>query len=176
MWDSFKQFAENFLNPVGIVVGLIAAIPVFWTWWEVVFGARWRRREWFRQARRHTGERAAILVVDFLPGKDIAAAVERARNNIPELKDIPDSRVFRKSTEQPLTPDNMPEIHGLIRSAARDVLSAGADVVHLFYAGPAIGAAVLGAELANGARVLLYQHNQGQYENFGPLREPRSRL
>lgn len=149
---------------------------MFWTWWEVVFGARRRRRVWFRQARRHTGERAAILVVDFLPGKDITAAVERARNNTPELKDIPDSRVFRKGTDKSLTPDNMPEIHDLIRSAAGEVLSAGADVVHLFYAGPAIGAAVLGAELANGARVLLYQHNQGQYENFGPLRGPHSHL
>lgn len=175
MWEPIKNFIDTVLDPIGIVVGLLVAIPVFWTWWEVVFGARRRRREWFRQARRHTGERAAILVVDFLPGKDIAAAVERARNKTRELKDIPDNRVFRKVTEQPLTPENMPEIHVLIRAAARDVLSAGVDVVHLFYAGPAIGAAILGAELANGARVLLYQHNQGQYENFGPLREPHSR-
>ena len=31
-------------------------------------------------------------------------------------------------------------------------------------------AALVGAKFANGARVLLYQHEGGSYRNFGPLR------
>ena len=48
--------------------------------------------------------------------------------------------------------------------------AAGTDCVHYFHAGPAIAAALVGAEFANGARVLLYQHEGGNYCNFGPLR------
>lgn len=43
-----------------------------------------------------------------------------------------------------------------------------------FHGGPVFAAAVVGAEFANAScRVLLYQNEQGQYVNFGPLRHPR---
>lgn len=174
MWQLLKEIAD-WVDPIGVLVGLITAVPVFWTWWEIVFGARRRRRELFREARRHQGERPAILVVDFLPGKDMDAAVAHARRNLPALADIPDERLVRVRLDHWLEPDDMPEVYRLIQHAARELLVLGADVVHLFYGGPSIGAAVLGTELANGARVLFYQHHQGRYQNFGPLREPRIR-
>jgi hypothetical protein len=43
----------------------------------------------------------------------------------------------------------------------------GADVVHVFLAGPGIVAAVLGAELSNSARVQLWHYDQGRCVNFG---------
>mgnify|MGYP001589174101 CR=1 FL=1 len=60
-----------------------------------------------------------------------------------------------------------------LRAAAALLLGAGADCIHCFYAGPAVAAALVGAEFANGARVLLYHHEGGTYINFGPLRSSR---
>ena len=172
MWELFKQFTDV-LNPFGIVIGVATAIPVFWTWWEVVFGERRRRRVLLRQARNHVGMRPAILVVDFLPEKDMQAAVAHTRQNIPELQAIPEDRVVRIAVDHWLKPGDMEEIYRRVQKGAGEVLALGADVVHLFYGGPSIGAALIGTELANSARVLFYQHHQGQYQNFGPLREPR---
>jgi len=172
MWESFTGIA-SFFDPVSAVVGVVgAAITLLGAFRKVVF-RECRRWLWIRQARKHVGQRPVLLVVDFLPGKNIDAAVALARQNTPSLRDIPDERVIRINIEQWLTPDAMPKAHGLIHRAARDALATGADVIHLFYAGPCIGAALVGAELANTAKVLVYQHDQGAYRNFGPLRLPR---
>ena len=64
----------------------------------------------------------------------------------------------------------MPDLHRELRQVAAQLLIAGADCIHCFHAGPAVVAALVGAEFANGARLLLYHHEGGQYRNFGPLR------
>jgi hypothetical protein len=46
----------------------------------------------------------------------------------------------------------------------------GVDAIHYFHAGPAAVAAIVGAELANACRVIVYQHDTSGYRNFGPLR------
>ena len=126
--DALRAFIADWLDPLGIVLGLIALVPIFWTWWDVVFGRRRRQRRWFAEISRRPGERPAILIVD------------------------------------------LPELHRELRKEAAQLLNAGTDCIHYFHAGPAIAAALVGAEFANGARVLFYQHEGGSYRNFGPLR------
>jgi hypothetical protein len=32
------DFIRDVLDPIGVVIGLIAAVPIFWALWQVVFG------------------------------------------------------------------------------------------------------------------------------------------
>ncbi|BCX88950.1 hypothetical protein MIN45_P1320 [Methylomarinovum tepidoasis] len=170
MWSVFADFVVTWLDPVGVVLGLIATLPVFWTWYEVVFGERRRRKRWFDEVRRQPGRRPAILVLDLLPGKEIRTQVEHFRAHSDALKDIPEERVFVISREKALTPAEVPALQDEIRCTARRILASGADRVHYFHAGPAFAAALVGAEFANAAPLLLYHYQGGAYRNFGPLR------
>jgi hypothetical protein len=168
--DAVLAFVMTYLDPIGVVVGVLIAIPVVWTWWDIVVGQRRRRRRWFREARERAGECPAILIVDLLEGKDIRTAVERYRSQADALKAVPDDRVFAIRRDGRLAPDDMPGLVEEIRHVAGQIVAAGADVVHYFHAGPAVVAALAGAEFANGCRFLLYQHESTGYRNFGPLR------
>lgn len=168
--DALRAFIAAWLDPIGVVLGLLALVPIVWTWWDIVFGRRRRERRWFDDIRRRPGERPAILIVDLLPGRDVRAAVENFRRRDAALAAIPDERIVVIERDTPLTPATLPDLHRELRAAAARLLKAGADCIHYFHAGPAIAAALVGAEFANGARVLLYQHEGGSYRNFGPLR------
>jgi hypothetical protein len=170
MMDAIRAFISNWLDPIGVVLGLIALVPIFWTWLDVVWGRRRRQRRWLLEVRRDPGVRPAILIVDLLPGKDVRAQVEHCVANDETLRQIPSDRRFYLGRQESLTPDAMAELVEELRQKAADIARAGCDTVHLFYAGPLAGAAIVGAEFANGARCLFYQHQQGRYENFGPLR------
>jgi hypothetical protein len=37
--EAMHEFVMTWFDPVGVVVGLIIAVPVLWTWYEVVLGA-----------------------------------------------------------------------------------------------------------------------------------------
>lgn len=166
------EFVTEVLDPIGIVVSLLIAIPIFWTWWEIAFGAKRRHRRWFKQAQEHLGQRAGILIVDLKPGKNIRTTVEGFRQTDNKLKKIPPDRVFTLAHNQPIKPDTMPEISRELRNTASEITHAGIDQVHLFYAGPAIVGCLIGAEFANSQQVLLYHHEHGQYINYGPIKHP----
>ena len=36
--DALRAFIADWLDPLGIVLGLIALVPIFWTWWDVEIG------------------------------------------------------------------------------------------------------------------------------------------
>jgi len=175
MIDTIRTFIGSWLDPIGTVLGLIALVPIFWTWFDVVWGRRRRQRRWLWEARRDPGARPAILVVDLLPRKDVSAQVEHFVANNESLREIPRDRHFHLNRQEHLTPDAMTDFVSELRQKAADIARAGCDTVHLFYAGPIGGAAIVGAEFANGARCLLYQYQNGRYENFGPLRHADNR-
>lgn len=158
------------LDPIGVVVGLVIAVPVIWTWIDVVFGERRRKRRWFREARNRAGQRPAILIIDLLIDKDIRSAVEHYRQTHDALAAIPDDRVITIARGRRLSADDMPDLARDIRAAAGKLIAAGADTVHYFHAGPAAVAAIVGAELGNAHRVMVYQHDPDGYHNFGLLR------
>lgn len=165
-----RAFIMDWLDPISVLVGLAIAVPVFWTWYDVVWGRRRRQRQWFRQARADAGARPAVLVVDLLPGKDVRAQVAHFLAGVPELDSVPDERRFHLERRQPLKPDDLPDLARELRARAADIARAGCDTVHCFYAGPTVVAALIGAEFANAARCLLYQYQNGRYENWGPIR------
>jgi len=168
--DALRDSVMTWLDPVGVVLGILIAIPVVWTWWDVVVGDRRRRRRWFREASRAPGRRPAILIVDLLPGKDVRTVVENFRSQEESLRGVPVERVVLVSRATRVEPEDMPALHRDLRNAAAQLLAAGADTIHYFHAGPASVAAVVGAEFANGCRVVVYQHETNGYRNFGPLR------
>jgi hypothetical protein len=174
LWQQFTAFVEVYLNPIGVVIGIVVAVPIFWTWWDLTMGRRFRHRRWRRAASREPGLRPAILIVDLLPNKDVRTAVEHFRAGSDALRAIPEQQVFVVGRNAWLEPDDAPGLVRDIQAAAAEILRCGADVLHYFHAGPVFAAAVVGAEFANaGCRVLLYQNEQGTYVNFGPLRHPR---
>lgn len=169
MIQAIRQFIQDVLDPIGIVVGLIVAVPIFWTWWQVVFGERRQRRRWLAEVIRQPGKRPGVLILDLLPGKDIAASVRHCMTADEALQAVPEDRVIFLKRDIPLKPEDVASYAEELRDKGRRLFAAGCDVIHLFYAGPAIGAAIAGAELSNGPRVILYHHEQGCYIRFGPL-------
>ncbi len=173
MLEAARAFIFAVLDPIGIVVGLIAAVPIFWTWWQVVFGERRRIRRLYRELRANPGNRPGILLCDFLPGRDARLQVEQFRQRSEELKRVPAARIVTIVHEKQITPDAVPALQDKLRRAARALMGEGVDRIHLFYAGPAALAAMIGAEFAN-MPVTVYQYapSSGSYVSFGPLRLP----
>ena len=170
MWQSFSDLVMTYLDPIGVVIGILIAIPVLLTWYEVTLGQRRQRRRLPRELQGNPGERPGLLILDLLPGKDVCPAVERFRQGDDLLRAIPPERQFSLARARVLTPEDMPDLHQDLRKLAARVVGEGVDVLHYFHAGPAVAAALVGAELANGCRVILYQHDQGTYLRFGPLK------
>lgn len=174
---SFKSdFIDQVLDPLGVIIGLVIAIPVIWTWWDLVFGRRMRHRRWQRHAVSTTGRLPAVLVVDLLPGKDVSVAVRHFIAGQPTLQSIADERIVKIVRNCTLLPEHMADLALDIQNAVAQILRQGADELHVFLAGPGCASAMVGAELSNtSCRVFLYQTGQGSgtYTNFGPLRHPR---
>jgi hypothetical protein len=157
------------LDRAGLILGLLLAVPVFWTWWQVVFGENRRRRKWLAEIVRTPGARPGVLVVDLLPGRDIGASVKKHLAADAALANIGPERFLAVTREAALRPEQVQDLARDVRAAARRLQDTGVDVLHLFHAGPDVSALMLGAELSNGPRVLLYHYEQGEYRCFGPL-------
>lgn len=172
MWTNIVQFIMAWLDPVGVVLGLIIAVPVIWTWYEIAIGQKRRQRRWFKEVRQQPGQRPGILVIDLLEGKNVKAAIEKYRQQSPIMKAIPDDRVIYIRRQKRIKPGDMQKLAADIRKAAAQFMSSGTDTLHYFHAGPAVVAALVGAEFSNSSRVMLYQYHGGtaSYENLGPLR------
>lgn len=169
-WQSFAQFTADYIDPIGIWLGLVVAVPIFATWYQVTVGRRRRYRRWAREIRQVAGNRPAILVVDLLEGRSVLSSVERFRAGVEALSAIPAERLFVISRERRIGTDDMPGLSQELRVKAGEILQNGTDVLHVFFGGPCIAAALVGAEFANACRVILYHQDQGAYLNWGPLR------
>lgn len=165
------DFINTVLDPFAIVIGLLLAIPVFWTWYQVVWGNRRRYRHYLRSIRQSPGERPAILIVDLLPGKKIRAAVENYCQQDDALRDIPQSRVFQLQRNG-LGIGQLDDFKADVRRLTGEMFAQGIDRIHYFHAGPGMAAAMVGAELGNGCTVLLYHHEGDRYEHYGLLKLP----
>lgn len=160
------EFYSKWLSPVQ---GFILGVPVFWTWGVVVFGRKRRYQKWHAANVADVGSRPVIFGVDALPGKDMKASVQHFCQDDEKLSTIPESRRFWITRKKNLTPDNIFEFRESLRTKLNEIAGTGVNTIHLFYAGPVAGTAIVGAELANFCRVLLYQHDRGHYINMGPL-------
>lgn len=170
MLSVMNDFILQVLNPIDIVLTIILSIPIFWTWYEVSLGRKRRQKRWLKEVSDNTGERPAILVVDLKPDLDIWPKVQHSRQQNDLLKKVPDSRIVHIKHATWLKPTDMIELVGKLRKSLGRIAEFGADVLYLIYAGPLTPAAIIGAELANSCRVILFQYQQGTYINWGPLK------
>jgi hypothetical protein len=165
---TLRSFIVDYLDPIGIVIGVVIALPVFHTWYQVTLGRKRQQRRWFREVSERPGERPGILVVDLLDGRDAKTAI--ANYCAKQLNNIPKDRQFEIVRVARLLPNDMPELLAEIRKVAGDVAAGGVDTLHYFHAGPAIVSASVGAQFANACRVILYQYEKGSYTKLGPMR------
>lgn len=169
--DNLVNFINETLNPISIVLSLVLAIPVFSTWYEIVWGKRYRLRRWHKQIMQESGLRPSILILDLLPGKRIGLAVENFRQQDVALKTIPADRIFKLEWNTPLTQASLLALQQALNHIITEVANCGTNRIHCFYAGPGAAATIAGAELANGAPVILYQYDAGQgvYQKLGAM-------
>lgn len=170
LWDSFVHLTAGYADPIGTWLGILLAIPILGTWYQVTIGKKRRHRIWVNQIRKATGERPAILIVDLLEGKSLLSSVERFRQGNDQLKMIPNERLFVIERNSRIGADDMAGLSQELRAKAGEILKNGTDVLHVFFGGPCIAAALIGSEFANACRVILYHQQQGDYLNWGPLR------
>ena len=158
------------LEPISVVIGIITFFPVIITLWKVTVGEKRQRNKIFKEICNQSGERPAILVVDLKPDVDIWPQVSKTIQENPQLKSVSESRIYRINRAKWLEPENMPDLVDELREKIGSIMSAGVDNIFLIYAGPVTPMAIIGAELANCCRVILFQHHQGVYINWGPLK------
>lgn len=161
------EFIMTWLDPISIVVGLIATVPIFWTWWEVAFGRRRRHAKWYKDAR--SGKAVdAVLIVDLLAKEDMRPEIVRflAGKGI----GIANERIFELNEHCELKAEHLPELVTKLREKIGEISRLAPGHLHLFYGGPAAFAMVVGAELANKGNIHIYQRTNGQYYDWGPIR------
>lgn len=162
--------AFEFLDKFSIVLSIVLAIPVIWTWCELM-GRRKRRKQWMQDMQRTGGQRPSILVIDYLRGeKEMRASLESYRNKEQVLREIKEDMVFTlESKREHLNPSDIPDFVDDLREKVAELSRTGTDTIHLFYGGPATLATFVGRELGNGCQVILYQYTQSSYVSWGPL-------
>lgn len=162
-----NDFIMNWLDPIGVVIGLIVAVPIFLTWWEVSFGRQRRHRQWFDQARSgNTPD--AVLVVDLLAKEDMKPDVVRFLSG--RGIEVDDDRIFEFNEHGDVSPDRVPVLVGKLRCVLAEISRLAPGQLHIFYGGPSAFAMVMGAEMANRGNVHVYQRTHGQYSDWGPVR------
>lgn len=168
---TLSRFINDYLDPLGVVLGLLLTIPVFWTWFEVVFGRGRRYRQYLATIRQAPGQRPAILMVDVLAQKNVRAAVENYCQQQEALAGIPAERIFHLQRNG-LGVDGLAAFQQELRQLNSEMFMQAVDRIHYFHAGPGMAAAMVGAELANACPVVLYQHAGMGYQPFGVLKLP----
>jgi len=165
----FSQWVSEYLDGTGILVGLITAIPIFWTWYSLTWGQKRKEKRWTYNAIHNIhGKIHAVLIVDLLPNKDIKTPVLRYLKQHQTLNTIDEGWIFCINHQTTVTPDTLTSLAKELQEIHKSLQRLGADSLHLFFAGPAIAATLVGAEFGNSIPVYLYHHDQG-YENFGLL-------
>lgn len=151
--------------------GILTFLPILITLWTVTVGERRRRQLWRLKIGKDPGEHPAILIVDLHQTADIKLNVEQFLQR--QQIQIDASRWFVVNRTIRLTAEHMPDLAKAISDTVADIIRSGADVVHVFYAGPVVPAMFVGVQLRT-YRALLYQWNQtiSTFEPWGPLHYP----
>ena len=144
MWESVNNIVADYLDPIGIVVGLIVTVPVFWSW-LILLGNRRRQKQLIKNIQKTTGDRPAALVVNVGPG-DVSNQVRAFLIDNQQEMDV-DALNFSN-----LNMDTVPDFVQTLRSKRAALMVKGVGKVHLFYFGPVAGALLVG----DGAVVIYY--------------------
>jgi hypothetical protein len=162
-----SDWITKYFDGIAIILGIISAVPIFWTWYSLTLGQKRKERQWTKNAIQNIhGKIQCVLIIDLLPNKDIKTPVLRYLKQNEQLKDIPDELVLHINHESSTTPENLTLFAKELQSIHKSLQQLGADSIHLFFAGPGIAATLIGTEFGNSISVYLYHHDK-TYENFG---------
>jgi len=169
---TLENFTRDYFDLISIWVGLIIAIPVFWTWWSVAMGEARQRKKWLNRAKREKGDDPAVLIVDLLSNTEMRAQVVRYLKS--QHIDVAEDRFAVIDRKKDVVPDDMAELSGEIHGAVGKLNYMAADVVHVFFGGPGCVGLMIGAELSNlPCKIHFHQSSRGEgYQDFGPIRYP----
>lgn len=145
------------------VIHILATIPIFWTWYEIVIVRRRREKDWLRRTKANPGGRPAALAVSLTHGPDISASVEHFLLSTPALKPIlEDKRFFTFDLgHKALTGKEWDELAEKLNRKSSEIISSGADVLHVFCTAPMPAAMLVGAIFANRGDVRVYHRTSG---------------
>lgn len=172
------------LNNVAAIASIIALIPIVLSF--ILIAMMWNQRrtrlDWIR---KNPGNNQAILIVDLLPNTDLESHVinfigqnkEQFKGLLNDENYVDANRIFKLSSDNEIEPDLIDGLIDEFRKCVRKMNEAAVDEIHLFYGGPAIFASIIGAELSNRSRVLLYHKVKGgtgaeYYQLWGELSRP----
>lgn len=162
-----RNIIMDCLDPIGVVVGIVVSIPIFWTWWSLRYGKKRKHREWLSKIR--SGKTVdAILIVDLLPDDDMSPKVLKYLKK--RGLELEDEKIFKMTVEVKTTPEELPQRVEQLRNTLAEISRLAPGNLHVFYGGPAAFSMLMGAEMANKGNVIVYQHTEGEYVNWGPIR------
>lgn len=161
----------NFVDTISFIssiFGIISFGPIIYAVVVYVFYKRGEKKRRIKVIHDNMGFTNAALIVS-LGINSIVVDVKTYIQNNPELKDvIKEENVFEVPFKKDIAHDDksQSEIDSIlndVREKGRQMKEQGVQRVHLFFAGPAAIAAMVGAELSNQHVVFCYQR---------PTREP----
>ncbi|MBL1260113.1 MAG: SAVED domain-containing protein [Thiotrichaceae bacterium] len=159
------SFMTDYLDPLGVVIGLLVAIPVFWSW-LILMGNRRRQKQLIKSIQNSQGERPMALVVNV--GQGDASNQVRAY-----LASSGGEMELEALHIAALNIDEIADFVQKLRSKRAEFMSKGVGKIHLFYFGPVTGALLVGDVFSNGSvTIYYYQRDTGGYEPWGPLTHP----
>lgn len=170
MFLEISNWVVNYLDGLSIIVGFIAFIPIVWTWYSLTLGQARKERRWAKNALASLKDKEhGILIIDLLPNTDVRIQVEKYARNNEQLKEIEKDKIICINHEKHATPETLTILSKQLQQAHRNIQQQGIDVVHLFFAGPAIAATLIGVEFANSLPVILYHKDKSSahYTIFG---------
>jgi MFS superfamily sulfate permease-like transporter len=169
----FFDLTWQTIDRVGIIIGIIVSVPVFYSA-IMIFLDRQQRRHHLKEVRRSPGHRPTVLIIDVARphAAAIRTQVENWLRSQEEFKDIPPKKIFVVRLEKEMVSKDMDKLIKDIQKKIGELMATGTDKVHLFMKGPLAVAACVGEILSNsGCPIILYQNQPNHtYENWGPLR------
>jgi len=172
MWGKYDggwADAWIYLDRFGLILGLLAFVPILYAVWSYFQYTRLRQTELLK-IRSEPGTSPAILVVS-IGGMSIGNEVERYLRAVPAFEKFKfDERMFEVHREQEIQADDVDSIITEIEDAQNKIRASAVDKIHLFMKCPMPIAVMLGETLANRIPTIVYhkQHNKG-YQNWGTL-------
>jgi len=124
---------------LGILMGLLAGVALVMAFLLFIFRKGLQNElsheRWFQRMRNVTGRAPAILIVDLLPGRNIAVGAESFAKDNKLLSYIPDDRYFylRWKEDEAITPESMTLLALRLRQLHDQLIEAKVDVLYLLW-------------------------------------------
>lgn len=153
-WEAVDRF--------GIIIGLLVAVPVFWSW-GILLTQKRRQRQLLKRLEKISGDRPLAVSIDLMPGESGNQALLYLKKQGLDME-------FLKVTREQLDKEGLQNFIEELHKVRAEAMMKGADRLHLFYRGPVVGAMLVGEVFSNTAATIYhFDKNLGTYENWGPL-------